>query len=137
MSDPGALSRRERQIMDVLYAQRDAAAADVQAALADPPSYSTVRALLRRLVEKGHVTYRQDGARYLYRPVVERGRARRSAFRRVIDTFFGGSTKDAVVNLLGSEAGDLTAADFDEIEQSLRELKHRNSQARRDGRRRR
>jgi BlaI family transcriptional regulator, penicillinase repressor len=117
------LSRRERQIMDVLFANKEATAAEVQAQLADPPSYSTVRALLRRLLEKDKVSFVQDGPRYVYRPRMAPDRARRSAFRRMVDTFFGGSTREAVVNLLGSEGRSLTQEDIAAIERTLSELK--------------
>jgi BlaI family transcriptional regulator, penicillinase repressor len=136
MTEPLELSRRERQIMDVLIARGEAAAADVQGALPGAPSYSTVRALLRRLVDKGHVRYRQEGTRYLYRPTLEAGRARRSALNRLVQTFFGGSARDAMVNLLGAEGGELSDADLEAIEQSLRELK-RAKRRRSDGPRKR
>lgn len=102
VADP--LSRRERQIMDVLYARGSATAAEVREALPDPPSYSAVRALLRILVEKGHARHEQDGARYVYYPVVSRDRARRSALRRLVSTFFEGSAAQAAAALIGSES---------------------------------
>src|SRR3989442_15471789 len=90
------LSRRERQIMDVLHAHRRASAAEVLAALPDPPSYSAVRALLRILEEKGHVKHRRDGARYVYVPCASRAAASRSALQRVVATFFQGSVAQAM-----------------------------------------
>ena len=102
VADP--LSRRERQIMDVLYARGSATAGEVREALPDPPSYSAVRALLRILVEKGHARHEQDGARYVYYPVVSRDRARRSALRRLVSTFFEGSAAQAAAALIGSES---------------------------------
>jgi len=117
------LSRRERQIMDVLFARAEVSAADVQAALPGAPSYSTVRALLRKLVEKGHVAYRQEGARYLYRPVQARKDAARTALDRLIATFFGGRAADAVMNLLGTDAHRLDENDIAEIEQAVKRLK--------------
>lgn len=102
VADP--LSRRERQIMDVLYARASATASEVREALPDPPSYSAVRALLRILVEKGHARHEQDGARYVYYPVVSRDRARRSALRRLVSTFFEGSAAQAAAALIGSES---------------------------------
>ncbi len=119
------LSRRERQIMDLLYAQGEASAADVQAALPDQPTDSTVRTLLRRLVDKGQVRYRQDGPRYLYRPLQEPSHAGRSALQRLISTFFGGSPRDALMHLLGEEADQLSDADLDAIEASLQQLRER------------
>src|ERR1051325_11017584 len=90
------LSRRERQIMDVLHARGQATAAEVLGALPDPPSYSAVRALLRILEDKGHVKHREDGTRYIYFPRPSRQTASRSALRRVVSTFFQGSTTEAV-----------------------------------------
>lgn len=94
------LSRRERQIMDVIYRLGRASAADVHDALPDRPSYSTVRALLRVLEGKGHLRHIEDGPRYIYSPTVPRERARESALRQVVSTFFGGSTEAAVAALL-------------------------------------
>lgn len=94
------LSRRERQIMDVLYRDRQATAAEVLAALPDPPSYSAVRALLRILETKGHVRHVADGTRYVYLPTVARDRAGRPALAGVLETFFEGSTEKAVAALL-------------------------------------
>ncbi len=94
------LSRRERQIMDAIYAAERATAADVLDAIADPPSYSAVRALLRILEDKGHLTHVKDGARYVYVPTQPRAAARQSALRQVLQTFFGGSVEAAVATLL-------------------------------------
>src|SRR5882672_11039496 len=99
------LSRRERQIMDVIYRRGRATAAEVLEDLPDPPSYSAVRAMLRLLEEKGHVRHEQDGPRYVYLPVVNRDKARRSALRHLVRTFFDGSTEDAVAALLQSDNG--------------------------------
>ncbi len=97
------LSRRERQIMDVLYAKGAATAAEVQAALPDPPSYSSVRALLRILEDKGHARHERQGPRYVYLPQVPRERARQSALKRVVATFFEGSAAQAAAALIDSE----------------------------------
>src|SRR5688500_19751431 len=94
------LSRRERQILDILYTQGRGTAAEVQAALPDPPSYSAVRAMLRILEEKGHVRHDQDGPRYVYLPTVARDNAKRSALRRVLRTFFDGSAEQAISAVL-------------------------------------
>ena len=99
------LSRRERQIMDVIYRRGKVTAADVLADLPDPPSYSAVRAMLRLLEEKGHLRHEQDGPRYVYMPVVNRDKARRSAMRHLVRTFFDGSTEDAVAALLQNDSG--------------------------------
>jgi predicted transcriptional regulator len=99
------LSRRERQIMDVVYRHGKVTAQEVLAELPDPPSYSAVRAMLRLLEEKGHVRHEQDGPRYLYTPTVGRDKARRSAMRHLVRTFFDGSTEDAVAALLQNDSG--------------------------------
>src|SRR5581483_4721283 len=101
------LSRRERQIMDVVYAHGEASAADVHAGLADPPSYTAVRTLLRILEDKGHLRHRQEGAKYVYRPSRPRGDAGLSALQRVLRTFFDGSLEKAVAAHLGDAAADL------------------------------
>src|ERR1044072_9636227 len=94
------LSRRERQIMDIIYSRGKATATEVMENLADAPSYSAVRALLRVLEEKGHLRHKQDGQRYVYSPTVARERAKLSALQRVLQTFFDDSTEDAVAALL-------------------------------------
>src|SRR5688572_31060844 len=90
------LSRRERQIIDILYSHGRATAAEVQTALPDPPSYSAVRAMLRILEDKGHVRHEQDGPRYVYVPTIARDNARHSAVRHVLTTFFDGSAEQAI-----------------------------------------
>lgn len=109
------LSRRERQIMDIIYANKRATAADVLAALPDPPSYSAVRALLRILEEKGHLRHEQDGPRYIYLPTVPREEARSSALRHLVSTFFDGSAENAVAALIDLESANLDADDFDRL----------------------
>src|SRR5687768_12245385 len=109
------LSRRERQIMDVVYRLGRATAAEVLEALPDPPSYSAVRALLRVLEEKGHLRHEQDGPRYVFLPTVPRDKARRSALRRLVQTFFEGSTAQAVAALLGEPGARLTDEDLDRL----------------------
>src|SRR3954470_24433640 len=99
-SDP--LSRRERQILDILYAKGSATAAEVREALPDPPSYSAVRALLRILEEKGHARHEAQGTRYLYCSSVSRDRGRNSALTRIIKTFFDGSAAQAAAALVDS-----------------------------------
>lgn len=112
-SGPPPLSRRERQIMDILYRLERATAAEVQEAMTDAPGYSAVRAHLRVLEEKGHVVHDQDGPRYVFRPRVPRDRARKSALDQVVTTFFGGSAVEAVSTLLDMNADDI---DPDELE---------------------
>jgi predicted transcriptional regulator len=103
------LSRRERQIMDVIYARGQATAAEVTAALPDPPSYSAVRALLRILEQKGHLRHQEDGPRYVFLPTVSRDRARRFALRNLVRTFFDGSPAQAAAALI--DQGDLSDDD--------------------------
>ena len=98
------LSRRERQIMDVIYRMEKATAVDVMEKMPDPPSYSAVRAMLRVLEEKGHLKHEQDGPRYVFSPVVARDTARRSAMKHLVRTFFDGSTESAVAALLMNES---------------------------------
>jgi predicted transcriptional regulator len=104
MGDPTQLhlSRRERQIMDVIYRLGNATAAEVLERLPDPPSYSAVRAMLRILEDKGYIKHAQDGPRYVYMPTVAREKARRSALQHLVKTFFDGSTAHAVAALLNS-----------------------------------
>jgi predicted transcriptional regulator len=108
------LSRREREIMDVIYGAPGgrASAAEVREQLADPPSYSTVRALLRVLEEKGHVRHEDDGPRYVFLPTVPRERARQSALRQLLTTFFDGSTEQAVAALLDLSSTRLSDAEL-------------------------
>ena len=109
------LSRRERQIIDILYSQGRATAAEVQAALPEPPSYSAVRAMLRILEEKGHVRHEQDGPRYVYLPTVGRDNAKKSAMRHMLRTFFDGSAEQAISSLLGDPAARLSDAELDRL----------------------
>ncbi len=99
-----ALSRRERQIMDVLYQRGRASAAEIHQALPDPPSYSAVRAKLRVLEDKGHVKHQEEGLHYVYLPTLAPDRARRSALRHVVDTFFNGSVEQVVAALVDRSA---------------------------------
>ena len=111
----GGLSRRERQIMDVLYARGRATAQEVLEELPDPPSYSAVRALLKVLEGKGHVRHEHVGPRYVFEPVVAREKARRSALRRVLETFFDGSTEQAVAALLDLQSSKLDPRELDRL----------------------
>jgi predicted transcriptional regulator len=94
------LSRRERQCLDILFQRGQATVTEVMEALADPPSYSAVRATLNVLVEKGHATHRQDGPRYVYLPAIAPNTARSAAMQHLVNTFFGGSAEHAVAALL-------------------------------------
>jgi BlaI family penicillinase repressor len=112
---PHSLTRRERQIMDVLYKLERATVGQVLAKLADKPSYSTVRAQLRVLEEKGHVRHEEQGLRYVYIPAVSRDVARRSALRHLVETFFEGSTESAVAALLGGEISRISSEELDRL----------------------
>jgi predicted transcriptional regulator len=98
-----SLSRRERQIMDVLIARGRASATEIQSAIPDPPGYSAVRATLRIMEEKGHIRHEQQGASYVYLPKVAPARAKRSALRHILDTFFNGSPEQVMAALLDSK----------------------------------
>jgi len=117
---PPDLSRRERQILDVLYKAGRATAAEVQAAIADAPSYSAIRTLLRILEDKGHVRHEQDGSRYVYVPTVARDAAKRSAMRHLLNTFFEGSTTQAIAALLDEDASRLSETDWDRLAAAIR-----------------
>ncbi len=121
------LSRRERQLMDILYARGESTAAEVRAALPDPPSYSAVRALLRILVDKGHVKHRHDGPRYVYQPTQSQKQARHSALQRVLHTFFENSPEKAVAALLDMSASKLSDAELERLRALI-------DQARKEGR---
>ncbi|MEO8575503.1 MAG: BlaI/MecI/CopY family transcriptional regulator [Gemmatimonadales bacterium] len=101
------LSRRERQIMDIVYRRGSATAADVTADLPDPPTSTAVRTMLRILENKGHLTHVQDGVRYLYRAVVDRDKARESMIGHMIKTFFNGSAEQAMATLIDRAGSDL------------------------------
>ena len=109
------LSRRERQIMDILFRRGRATAAEVMDELPGEPGYSTVRTQLRVLEEKGHVRHEDDGVRFVYTPAVPRHAARKTALRHVIDTFFDGSPEKAMTALLGGEASKLSAQQLERI----------------------
>lgn len=112
---PNTLSRRERQIMDILYQLERATVGEVLAKLRDKPHYSTVRAQLRVLEEKGHVRHEEQGLRYVYIPCVSRELARRSALRHLVETFFEGSTEKAVAALLGGEVSRISSDELDRL----------------------
>lgn len=125
-SDPGAkLGKRERQIMDILYRHGQATVADVLGALPDPPSYSSVRAMLRYLEDKGYVRHEVDGPRYMYQPTAEKADIRVSALGHVIRTFFDGSVSSAVASLI--EAGPLSEEEHDRLSRLLDEAARKES----------
>ncbi|UCC74052.1 MAG: BlaI/MecI/CopY family transcriptional regulator [Gemmatimonadota bacterium] len=121
------LSRRERQIMDILYRRGRATVAEVLEELLDPPSYSAVRALLRVLEAKGHAEHEEEGPRYVYKPTVPRAEARESAMRRLVRTFFDGSTEEAVAAFLDMSAADLSDEELERLAELI-------EAARREGR---
>ncbi len=112
---PASLSRRERQIMDLVYEAGQCSAREVQAGLPDAPSYSSVRTLLGILVEKGHLQHEAQGSRYVYsatRPIEE---AQRGAVQRLLKTFFRGSAHDAVNSLIGPDGANLSEEELDSL----------------------
>jgi BlaI family penicillinase repressor len=113
------LTRRERQIMDILYRRARATAAEVMAELPGDPSYSTVRTQLRVLEQKGHVHHEEQGLRYIYMPAVPRHAARKSALRHLVETFFDGSAEKVVAALLGGEGTRLSDEEIDRIAQLI------------------
>lgn len=117
------LSRRERQIMDVIYRLGCASVQDVRDNLPDPPGYSAVRALLRVLEEKGHLKHEHDGPRYVYRPIVSRDAARRSALRQLLRTFFDGSPEEAVATLLDVSGRDLSEQELNRLAELIKRAK--------------
>jgi len=121
------LGSRERQIMEVVYTLGRATVADVRAALENPPSYSTVRAMLRILEEKGHLRHRQDGPRYMYLPVISSDRARRSILKDVVKRLFNNSTENAVAALLESSSASMSDDELERLERLI-------ASARRQGR---
>jgi predicted transcriptional regulator len=112
---PDPLTRREREIMDILHRRGRATAHEVLAELAEPPSYSAVRTVLRQLEERGHVRHEQDGPRYVYTPTVARREAQRSAIAHLVDTFFDGSVEDAVATLVEASKPKLSQQELARI----------------------
>jgi predicted transcriptional regulator len=123
-----ALTRRERQIMDILYRRGRATAAEVMEEMPGDPHYSTVRTQLRVLEEKGHVRHEEQGMRYVYTPAVPRRSARKSALKHLVDTFYDGSPEQVVAALLGGDTSRLSDDDLARIEELV-------AKARKEGRR--
>lgn len=122
-NEPPPLSRRERQIMDILYQRGQASAGDVQADLPDAPSYSTVRTLLRVLKDKGHVTQEYDGPRYVYTPAVPRQKAKRWALENLIATFFDGSVEQAMATLIDMASTNLSRSELKRLKSMIDKAK--------------
>lgn len=123
MSAAQGLSRRERQILEILYQRGKASAADVREAMEDAPSYSAVRTLLGVLVEKGHVRYEAEGLKYVYMAAVPREKARRTAVKHLMDTYFGGSPDQIVAALLDVSASKLTPGELDRMAAMIEKAK--------------
>lgn len=124
MSKENSLSRRERQIMDALYTKREASAQEVLDSIPEPPSYSSVRALLARLLDKKVIGKRQEGSKYIYFPLEDKSDASQNALKRVVSTFFEGSAAKAVNALLGSNDNNLTEEEIKSIKKAINKLKH-------------
>jgi len=120
---PPTLSRREREIMDILYQRNKASAAEVLEAMNQPPSYSAVRAMLRILEEKGHITHENEGLKYVFIPVVNRDKAKRSAVKHLLDTFFRDSPEQIVAALLDVSAKRLTREELDRMAEMIEQAK--------------
>lgn len=130
MTEQGSigLSRRERQIMDILYKLSRATVGEVLTELGDQPSYSTVRAQLRVLEDKGHVRHEDDGVRYTYLPTVSAERARQSALRHVMETFFEGSAEKVVAALLGRGADKISPTELDRLSNLIEQARKGDKQ---------
>jgi predicted transcriptional regulator len=120
---PASLTRREREIMDILYRRGRATAAEVLEDMAEPPTYSAVRALLRILEDEGHIKHVQDGPRYVYLPAVARNDARKSALSHVVTTFFDGSIEQVVATLVESSRSKLSKEELDRLAQLIEKAK--------------
>jgi BlaI family transcriptional regulator, penicillinase repressor len=116
-------TRREREIMDILYRRERATAAEVLEDMTNPPTYSAVRALLRILEDEGHIKHVQDGPRYVYLPAVARNDARKTALSHVVATFFDGSVEDAVVALVESSRAKLSKEELERLSQLIAKAK--------------
>jgi len=117
------LSRRERQIMDILYQRGRASAQEILEAMSDPPSYSAVRAKLRVLEEKGHIRHEEEALRYVYVPTVARDSARRSAMRHLLSTFFENSVEQAVAALVDLSSANLSRQELERISSLIEQAK--------------
>ncbi len=123
MSAVGGLSRRERQILEILYQRGKAAASEVREAMEDAPSYSAVRTLLGVLEEKGHIKHRAEGLRYVYTPVIGREKAKRTAVKHLLDTYFNGSPEQIVAALLDVSSTKLTREELDRMTEMIEKAK--------------
>ena len=119
------LSRRERQIMDILYRRGRATAAEVRQELPAPPSYSAVRAMLRVLEEKGHIRHQEESLRYVFLPTITHKKAKQSAVRHLVETFFDGSAAEAVAALLDPSTARLSRQDLDRLSKTIEEARQK------------
>jgi BlaI family transcriptional regulator, penicillinase repressor len=119
------LSRRERQVMDIVYGRSSATAVEIHEALPDPPTFSATRAIIRTLEEKGHLRHEEQGLRYVYVPVIPAEKAKRTALTHMIGTFFQGSPSQLLAALLDPASGKLPDEELDRLERLVREAKGR------------
>ncbi len=121
------LSKRERQIIEAIYTRSTASVAEVRAAIPDPPSYSTVRAIMNILVRKGFLSYRKEARKYLYFPLVQRHRARQLVVKRLLEVYFDNSVSQAMSGLIQAERRNLTERDYVELIETIEEARKRDS----------
>ncbi len=121
--DPHKLSRRERQIMDLIYARGEATAAEITEAMTDAPSHSAVRAFLRILEDKGFLKHREDGKRFIFLPTEPHAKASKSALRQVVQTFFEGSLANAVAALVDAKDGKISATELQRLESIIKQAR--------------
>jgi predicted transcriptional regulator len=119
------LSRRERQVMDIIYGRGSASATEIHDALPDPPTFSATRAVIRTLEEKGHLRHEEQGLRYVYLPVVSAEKAKRAALTHMVRTFFQGSPAQLMATLLDGSSGKLGDEEFERLERLIRDAKGR------------
>lgn len=117
------LSRRERQIMDIIYRSGEASVAEVLENMSDPPSYSAVRAMVRILEEKGHLKHRVDGTKYIFHPTLPTENAKRSVLSHLVQTYFDGSVEQVVAALLDSKSAELSKPDLDRLSQLIQDAR--------------
>ena len=125
-NDP--LSRRERQVMNIVYARGRATATEIHEGLPDPPTFSATRAVIRTLEDKGHLRHEEEGLRYVYLPVVSAEKAKRSALKNVVSTFFQGSATKLMSTLLETSTANLSESELNEMEEMIRRAKKEKSQ---------
>ena len=121
---PPALSRRERQVMDILHRRQEATVAEIMADLPDPPTYSAVRSVLRILSEKELIRYKEDGHRYVYYPAQPRETASETALAHVVSTYFAGSPEQAVTALLRMSEVDMSESEIERLRETIRRARH-------------